>query len=64
MPKHYAGPYGHDYFFGEDGTLYGQPSLASGDFSPNDEECIPVYEFAEPLTEKELEEVRINLMNA
>ena len=60
MPRHYAGPYGHTYFF-ENGTLYGQPSLASGEFEPNDDEAIPVSEFIEPLTREELEAVLVAL---
>ena len=60
VPKHYAGAYGHDYYFvGE--TLVGQPSLASGEFTPNEDEATAVSEFAEPLTAAELADVLAHL---
>jgi hypothetical protein len=58
--RHYAGPYGHDYYYiGK--TLTAQPSLASGVFEPNEDECLPVADFVEPLTEAELAEAKAAL---
>lgn len=56
VPKHYAGAYGHDYYYVGD-TLVGQPSLASGVFIPNPDETTAVEDFAEPLTASELADV-------
>lgn len=56
--KTYNGPYGHTYYY-KNGELFGAPSLMEGGYEEDAE--IAVEDFAEPLTEEEMSEVKKNL---
>lgn len=62
--KTYNGFYGHTYFY-VNGVLWAMPTNADGTADTDEYELygLPVEEFAEPLTKKQLKIVKENLSN-
>jgi len=59
--KHYNGVYGHTYYYNREGVLFGHPTNKDGSCDYDEDTEVEVEDFVEPLTEKELKEVKNNL---
>ena len=57
--KTYDGPYGHTYFYDSDGDLIACPTLTTGGYEA--ENYLYVSEFVEPLTRKQMKQVKERL---